>query len=643
MKLKLFVCGFMVIISSVLFAKGSMLTDQCGFESIPQVFVEGHEWVDFPTYNDRGYWNAISPEIKAVVIKRGEAAIKQEPIAISGYDYMRFKQGICADVVTLKLETKINRLEDIMLAEILEGKGRFINEISSLVWDFCSLNNWTAPESQYLQTGRLSLPSLDKAIVDEMTGEIASALSWAYFFFDKEFTKVDPNISKWIVSTVRSKFLVPSLEKYDFFWMCYQSKQASYQTPWISYNWLLSDLLIEKENANRQKSIFKSLQCLDHFYKSNSEDGGCMGGPEIWQYTTGKYFEALEVLELVSVGEIDTYNDEKLRAMAEYICQSYIGNQYVFNYSETSPKLKLPAGLIYRMGEKVGSDMMMGFGSFLANEMKKKGEIPSSCDMMEKIRYVINYDKIISHTPAEPLMSDAYLPNSQMVIARSSEGSTSGFFFGVKGGNNGEFANQNDVGSFILYVDGLPFVVDPGKISKTAKIVGDERYDVWVNQSSWHSLPTVNGYMQEVGAHHSAVDLKYAATPASVNVSMDLVHTYTPHAGIQKWVRNYDFDRKSGLEVTDNYALANTNGESSVSFIFYSKPISQKPGSVVFKINGKSYEFSYKSAMFKMNIDEIKTTDDQTLKVWGNNLYRVVLTPTAQSKSGAWSYSFRQI
>lgn len=621
--------------------KQSMLTDKCDFESIPQIFLEGHQWVDIPSYSDRNFWGKIPAELKKIAIKQGEKSAQQTPVPLTGYDYLQFKMGNSYDQVSQKLLMKKSRLEDLILAELVDGQGRFMNEICSSVWDLCALSNWTGPEAQYLQTGKLGLPALDKTVVDELAGEISGILAWSYYFFDQEFNKIDPNLSNWIVSTVRQKFLVPNLEKYDFYWMCYQSKQLGYQTPWISYNWLISNLLIEKDNIKRQKSIYKTLECLDSYYKSVPQDGGCANGPEIWQYSTGKYFEALEILEMASVGEIDNYMDDKLKAMGEFICHTYINDQYVFNFSESASKLILPASLIFRMGEKVDSKLMMGFGSSLAQSFSERGILPTS-DLYEKIRYLLNYQQMLQYTPETEWLTDVYLPESQIVVARTSSNLKDGFYFGLKGGNNGGFANQNDAGSFVLYANGTPLVVDPGKINQTAQAMGDQRYSIWANQSSWHNLPTINGYMQESGAHYSIVDMTHEASNHAVKVELNLALAYNQQSKISEWQRSFSFSRSGGLEISDRFALAEIKGETYVSFVVFSKPVSQSPGLITFKIGGKQYEFSYKASQFNVAIDEISTATDQNLSVWGENLYRIVLKPVSPIKSGSWNYSFKQ-
>jgi hypothetical protein len=121
----------------------SLLTNECDVETIPQIFVEGHSWVDFPKYEDRKFWDNISLEIKGKIIEQGIIASQTPPVTLTGYDYLLFRQGDSYDLVSQKILSKKTRLEDLMLAEIVEGKGRFIKEIGNSVWDFCAMSNWT--------------------------------------------------------------------------------------------------------------------------------------------------------------------------------------------------------------------------------------------------------------------------------------------------------------------------------------------------------------------------------------------------------------------------------------------------------------------------------------------------------------------
>ena len=264
----------------------------------------------------------------------------------------------------------------------------------------------------------------------------------------------------------------------------------------------------------------------------------------------------------------------------------------------------------------------------------------TTSDLFNKIKYVLDYTEITSFGAKEPLVADKYLENSQLVVARSKDGSTDGFFFGVKGGYNDEFGNQNDAGNFVLYANGKPLIVDPGSSSKTSKAIGNDRYSVWSNQSAWHNLPTINGYMQAQGANYRVIEMNESASDSKVEVSMSLMYAYNLAAEIKNWTRTYTFDRKSGLEINDNFDLNSVKGETYVSFIAFSKPELKKPGLITFSLDGKKYEFEYKSAGFTVDIEEIKKEDEHYLSNWDSSLYRIILKPTSATRSGNWTYRF---
>jgi hypothetical protein len=619
----------------------SLLTNQCNIETIPKIFIEGHSWVDFPKYGERKYWDNINPEIRGKIIQQGVKAIQTPSEDVKGSDYLLFKQGNMFDIVSQKIVAKKTRLEDLILAEILEGQGRFIKEICNSIWDFCSMNCWTGPEAQYLETGKLGLPSIDNVVVDELTGEIAGILSWAYYFFEKEFDTIDPNITNWIVTSVRSKFLTPNLKRYDYFWMCYKTQEVPFQTAWISYNWLLAGLMIEKDNQQRKRTIYKALECLDQFYKQIPGDGASLCGAESWQYTSGKYFQALELLEMVSVGEIDNYGDEILKLMGEYICITHIDDNYFFNYAECSPSFTLPSSLIYRFGKKVNSNMMQGFSRFIANDIVKQ-HAPLTGDLFNKIKFIIDYNEIMASEAREPLLSDYYMKESQVVIARSLKDSKEGFFFGVRGGSNNISGNQNEAGNFILYANGKPLIIDPGRVTMTAQsLCSIERNSIWSIQSAWHNLPTINGKMENQGSNQRATGFQYKANENEVTVSMNLAYAYELNAGIEEWIRTFTFDRKKGLDISDRFNLSNTDGETFVSFISLSKPQIKHQGVISFSVDGCEYEFGFNPELFSVEINELNTSTDSQINEWGSKLFRISLKPNSKEKTGTWSYSFR--
>lgn len=98
----------------------------------------------------------------------------------------------------------------------------------------------------------------------------------------------------------------------------------------------------------------------------------------------------------------------------------------------------------------------------------------------------------------------------------------------VKGGHNAESHNHNDVGSFILYADGEPHVVDAGNMIYTAKTFGPERYTLWNTRGSCHNLPLIGGVEQQAGRCYEARDVQ----ADDRGISMSLAAAYPQEAGV---------------------------------------------------------------------------------------------------------------
>ena len=144
-----------------------------------------------------------------------------------------------------------------------------------------------------------------------------------------------------------------------------------------------------------------------------------------------------------------------------------------------------------------------------------------------------------------PLPRDVWLPSVQVLVAREQDGSTAGLALAAKGGHNGEHHNHNDVGSFIVAVDGVPVIVDAGRPTYTAATFGPERYTIWTMQSAWHSVPEPRGTQQGSGPEFRADDVAAAIADAETTLSLDLARAYPP-VGVAEWRRTVALHRGTG-------------------------------------------------------------------------------------------------
>jgi hypothetical protein len=149
--------------------------------------------------------------------------------------------------------------------------------------------------------------------------------------------------------------------------------------------------------------------------------------------------------------------------------------------------------------------------------------------------------------------------------------------------------------------------------------------------------------MENSGANHRATGFQYSSNENEVTVSMNLAYAYELSAGIEDWTRTFTFNRKNGLEISDRFNLSKIEGDTYITFVALSKPQIKKPGTILFAVDGKNYEFEYSSSLFSVDINEINTESDVKMKEWGSNIYRIVLRPNSKGKTGTWNYSFKKV
>ena len=82
--------------------------------------------------------------------------------------------------------------------------------------------------------------------------------------------------------------------------------------------------------------------------------------------------------------------------------------------------------------------------------------------------------KGINNTPRKlPLLRDVWLPDIKVMTARDLPGSDRGFCFVANAGNNGESHNHNEVGSYMIYYNNRPVLIDVGSGTYTARTFND--------------------------------------------------------------------------------------------------------------------------------------------------------------------------
>src|SRR5262249_42465304 len=155
--------------------------------------------------------------------------------------------------------------------------------------------------------------------------------------------------------------------------------------------------------------------------------------------------------------------------MGHFICDAHVTGDWVLNFGDGSARARPNPALVYRLGLRTHDQAMIAFGAWLAHRERSPASVVRNGNLGRQLPAIFCCDELLRAGAAEPLPRDIFLPELQMAVARDAVGSTDGFYFGIKGHHNAESHNHNDVGSFMLFHDGEPLLIDVGVETYTVK------------------------------------------------------------------------------------------------------------------------------------------------------------------------------
>ncbi len=493
--------------------------------------------------------------------------------------------------------------------------------------------------------GSTPLPRHEEDVVDLFAAETGTTLSWIHYFLKNKLASISPVIISRIEYEINKRILTPVLEREDFWWMGLGERQVvNNWNPWIISNWINCVLIMEKDEERRARSLEKAMYCLDNFLNFYPDDGGCDEGPGYWGHAGGSLFDCLELLYSSSNGEINVYNNTLVKNIGSYIYKVYIAGQYFINFADASGKINIYPDIVYRYGERTENPTMMGFA---AMGLKNSGYRSGSYIMGRKLNAIFSYKNIAAYPDTEPLIADFWLPEIEVFGARSSEGSNKGLYLAGKGGHNEESHNHNDVGNFIIYYDGKPAIIDVGVEEYRRETFSNQRYTIWTMQSQYHTLPTINGFMQQNGREYRSKDVSFVSNNKTVNFSIDISDAYPEEAAINYWKRSLKFQRGKFIEANEDYSLESVKGDLYLNFMTPCIVNITENGKVKLIERDSDAPFQliidYDARQFSIVTENIKIEDRRLKPVWGDEVTRMKLVRNTPDKTGKFRYRISSI
>ena len=624
----------LLMLTTTMFAytERNLLQNSVTKEQLKEALIMNGEWVPYPAYSDREGWNSLlNDEDRQTLINAGEKMLDYRWQVIRATDYLEYERSGERNIMQNPYEANRKAINMLMMAELAEGKGRFVDQLINGVFFSCEMTSWVLSAHLPRQSTKRSMPDWREQIIDLGSGNYGSMLAWVYYFFHDTFDKADPVISLRLRHELQERILDPFMENDREWWMAFHWKPGEIinnWNPWCNSNVLQCYLLLEENRDKLTDAVWRTMQSVDKFINFVKSDGACEEGTSYWGHAAGKMYDYLQILSDGTNGKVSLFNNPMIRRMGEYISRSYVGDGWVVNFADASAKGGGDAPLIYRYGRAVGSEEMMQFAAYLLKG--KRPTIPLGNDVFRTLQCVLLNKGLEQTRPAHNVPACTWYPETEFCYLTNN----SGWFLATKGGFNNESHNHNDAGTFSLYINNTPILIDAGVGTYTRQTFSSERYSIWTMQSNYHNLPMINGVPQRFGQEYKATNV--VCKEKQRFFSADISTAYPEEAAVNSWIRSYKLENKR-LVITDKFSLKETRAANQVNFLVWGDIDISKAGKVIVKVGEEQATLEYPSN-FKATLETIELPDTRLSNVWGKQIYRIVLTDSQKKLEGNYKF-----
>ncbi|MBQ1217839.1 MAG: heparinase II/III family protein [Clostridia bacterium] len=495
----------------------------------------------FPSASDRAFWEKHTTEAQ---IRNAEALLGYEWPLIRASQYMEFHRSGNRLAQEDPHFARRRALITLFFGEVAENKGRFLPDLCDGLFLICEETYWGLSAHSAPTRSGDTIPNAADPHLDLFSAQTAENVAMIYHILGDSIRKYCPRLMDRIEYEMDRRIIQPYLNHADYWWMGYGSKNVNNWNPWILSNLLIAWLTTDQRRSVVERGIQKMLKEINVYYRVMPEDGGCDEGPDYWTVAGAKLFLFCKTLYDASAGAIDFFGDEKLKRIGRYMTAANIRGRRAANFADC-PSLfggNLDAGA-YGFGKAIRDEGLCRLGATLRRLRGSWQQCNTVYESVLSLIYTEEMEQVGDFVPEECYV----LPNLQTAYVRAGN-----WYYAAKGGHNNESHNHNDVGSFMVYYDGAPVLVDPGCGVYTKDTFSGRRYTIWTMQSGWHNLPLFNQTEQMNGKQFCADRFEVAEKTTHVSFA----DAYPKEAGLSaaerrisicedgvSWVDSFRFSR----------------------------------------------------------------------------------------------------
>lgn len=436
------------------------------------------------------------------------------------------------------------RLTPLVLGECLENKGRFLPAIEQLIEALCAERTWVMPAHD------ASLANFNGTAKD--IDLASSALAWELATADWLLgDKLTPACRQKLRDNISARVLVPYHEMFTGvrppnWWMLTTNNWNA-----VCLAGVTGAALVEvPDRQGRAEYVAAAEKYSRNFLSGFTPDGYCSEGLGYWDYGFGNFIWLAETIRQATSGKLDLLLLPQVKAPALFGANIEVINHVYPAFADCGINARPDGPIMWFVNRR----LQLGLPGY--EELPAGAGLGSLTQAM-----LLSFPNGASAAPVPPpgkqSLLRSWFQDAGVLISRPAPGSATRLAVALKGGNNNEHHNHNDIGSYTVVVGTRAPMLDPGGEVYTARTFSSHRYDSKLLNSFGHPVPLVAGQMQKEGAASRAVVLKTDFTDAADTLQFDLKSGY-PVPSLKALDRTFVYSRAGAgsLTVTDHVELA---------------------------------------------------------------------------------------
>lgn len=304
----------------------------------------------------------------------------------------------------------------------------------------------------------------------------------------------------------------------------------------------------------RERATFIAIgeRYIHNFVSGFPRDGYCTEGLSYFNYGFGRYITLREIVLQATAGKLDLFDENPIiEKNAWFLPNMEIINGIYPAIGDCKQYAEPSISILSYMSRNLG----MGLSKYEGVNLEGRTN-DLQADLMSVFPNSGTSGRPTEHHEAVNKLR-GYFDVAGVLTVRPREAHSHSMGATLKGGNNAEHHNHNDLGSFTLVVGDEILVGDPGSIPYTAKTFSPQRYEYKTLGSYGHPVPLVAGTEQHAGADARAEVMKADFSAGEDVFLLDISSAYRV-PGLQKLTREFKYFRGGSerLRVTDTFEFA---------------------------------------------------------------------------------------